>query len=50
MENKGLLDTVLGDKPIKFEISVDWESVGMLAGGAFVIGLLLILISKKVIK
>ena len=50
MEDNGLLGILNGDKPVKFEISIDWESLGMLAGGALAVGTILILISKKIIK
>ena len=45
-----LLSNVVGADGVKFSISVDLQSVAYLVGGAFVVGILLILISKKVIK
>jgi len=45
-----LLNKVVGQDGVKFSISVEWDTILYLAGGALVVGVLLILISKKLIK
>ena len=45
-----LLNKVVGTDGVKFSISVDVQSVLYLVGGTLMAGVLLILISKKVIK
>ena len=49
-QQSGLMDILSGDKAFKFEIGVDFQSIAYLIGGALAVGILLILISKKVIK
>jgi hypothetical protein len=49
-EDRGLLDIISGDKSMKFEIGLDPITVSYLLGGALVVGILLIVLSKKVIK
>lgn len=44
----GLLDVLGGDKSFKLEIGIDWQSVGMLAASVFVVGIVLIIISKQI--
>jgi len=48
--NNGFLSSIVGVDGIKFNISIDMTSVLYLIGGALAAGVLLILISKKVIK
>lgn len=48
--NGGLVDVLKGDKPLQFSISLDLLSVTYLIAGALLAGVLLILISKKVIR
>ena len=45
-----LLNKVVGTDGVKFSISVEPQSVAYLVGGALLTGILLIVISKKVIK
>ena len=47
---KDLFGKVVGDEGVKFSISLDMLSVTYLIVGALVTGVLLIVISKKVIK
>ena len=49
-EDRGLLSILSGDKAFQFSISIDPLSVTYLIGGGLVMGILLILISKKLIK
>jgi hypothetical protein len=46
----GLLDAITGGKEIPFSISLDMTSVTYLGVMVFVVGVILIIISKKVIK
>ena len=48
--NSSILDVVSGKESFKLEISLDMVSVAYLAATVFVVGIILILISKKVIK
>lgn len=45
-----LLNKVVGTDGVKFSISVDMQTVLYLVGGALLVGISLILISKKLIK
>jgi len=47
---KDLFNKVVGDDGVKFSISLDMESLAYLAVSALVVGTILILISKKLIK
>ena len=50
-ENKtGIFDVLGGDKSFKLDIGLEVATVSYLIIGALVVGVLLILISKKVIK
>ncbi|MDR1627643.1 MAG: hypothetical protein LBR79_02575 [Oscillospiraceae bacterium] len=49
-EDRGLLDIISGDKSLKFEIGLDMITVSYLLGGAMIVGILLIIISKKIVK
>jgi hypothetical protein len=50
MNNNNLLTNLIGVDGIKFSISVDLASVAYLVGGALLAGVLLIVISKKMIR
>lgn len=39
-----------GDKPLQFEVSLDIPSVSYLAGALLLVGVLLIIIGKKIVK
>ena len=45
--NGSVMDVLKGDKALQFSISLDFASISYLLGGAFVVGFLLVLISKK---
>jgi len=47
-ENNGILGVISGDKPLKIDIGIDYISSAILAGILFVIGLILIIIGKKI--
>ena len=47
-ETKGLLDVISGDKSIKVDIGIDYLSAAILAVAIFIVGVLLIIISKKI--
>jgi len=46
-ENNGLLGVISGDKSIKVDVGIDYISAAILAGAIFIVGLSLIIISKK---
>ena len=46
--NGSLMDVLKGDKALQFSISLDFASISYLLGGAFAVGLILVLISKKI--
>jgi len=48
--NNDFMSKLVGDDGVKFSISVDMISVIYLVAGALLSGILLILISKKLIK
>ena len=45
--NQGLLDIISGNKPVRINIGIDYLSAAMLAAALFVVGLILIVIGKK---
>ena len=47
---KDFFNKLVGDDGVKFSISLDMESLSYLAISAIVVGVILILISKKLIK
>jgi len=49
-ENNGIYSILSGDKPIQISIGIDPLSISYLIGGGFMIGILLILFAKKVVK
>ncbi len=49
-DNGGFLDILKGDKALQFSISLDFISISYLLGGALLVGILLIVISKKLIR
>jgi hypothetical protein len=46
-ENKGFLDVLSGDKSVKLEITIDYTSAAILAAALYAVGLLLIIIGKR---
>jgi len=47
-ENNGVLGVISGDKSIKIDIGIDYISAAILAGVLFIVGLILIVIGKKI--
>ncbi|MDL2309023.1 hypothetical protein LJC53_05520 [Bacteroidales bacterium OttesenSCG-928-C03] len=48
--NSSIFDVVSGNESIKVSIGLDVKTVGYLAAAIFVVGIILIVINKKVIK
>lgn len=49
MENqdKGIFDVLQGNKALQFEVSLDPSTIAYILGGAILVGIILITISKK---
>lgn len=48
-ENKSsFLDVISGNESFKIDIGLTWEAIGYLFAAAMVVGILLILISKRI--
>lgn len=46
--NSSVLDVISGNESIKIDISLTWATIGYLFAAAMTVGLLLILINKRV--
>lgn len=44
----GFLDVISGNESFKIDISIDWTSIAYLFAAAMLVGILLILISKRI--
>ena len=49
-QNSSILDVVSGKESFKLDISLDMKSIGYLSVAVFIVGIILIVISKKLIK
>jgi len=47
-ENNGILGVISGDKPVRVSIEIDYLSSIVLGAAVLIVGLILIMISKKV--
>ncbi|MDR0207028.1 MAG: hypothetical protein LBI45_07225 [Bacteroidales bacterium] len=48
MNDKGILDVISGDKAVRVDIGIDYLSAAVLAVAVFIVGIILIIISKKI--
>jgi len=48
MNDNGIMDVISGNKPVKVDIGIDYMSAAILAVTLFTVGLILIVIGKKI--
>lgn len=48
--SSSVLDVISGNESIKIDISLDWQTIAYLFAAAMLVGILLILISKRLVR